>query len=288
MTSNQSSMEILARFGYGARGVVYCLVGGLALMAALGTGGQTNGSRGALQSLLAQPFGRILLAAIALGLLGFAAWRVLEGLTDADHRGASWKALARRGAHVISGGIYASLALFAAGLALGLGAMRRTEDQAARDWTAWLLAQPMGPWLVGLVGLAVIGTGLAFMARGWRGSVTDYLVLPAEARVWAVRLGRLGFIARGAVFVLIGGFLGLAALHSSSSEVRGLGGALASLETQPYGWALLAVVAAGLFAFGLFGFVQARYRRIEPPDLRDAKAAFTATIEASAMKLPGA
>ena len=84
------------------------------------------------------------------------------------------------------------------------------------------------------------------------------------------------------------GFLGLAALHSSSSEVRGLGGALASLEAQPYGWALLAVVAAGLFAFGLFGFVQARYRRIDAPDLQDAKAAVTAAIDSGAMKLPRA
>lgn len=288
MVSTNSSMEMLARFGYGARGVVYCLVGGLALVGALGSGGQANGSRGALQSLVSQPFGRVLLAAVALGLLGFAAWRALEGLTDADRRGTSWRALAQRGAHVISGGIYASLALFAAGLALGWGGTGGREDQTARDWTAWLLAQPMGQWLVGLIGLAVIGAGLAFIGRGWRGNVTDYLALPAGARPWAVRLGRLGFAARGAVFVLIGGFLGLAALHSRSSEVRGLGGALASLEGQPYGWALLAVVAAGLFAFGLFGFVQARYRRIDAPDLQDAKEAVTAAIDSSALKLPGA
>jgi hypothetical protein len=93
-----------------------------------------------------------------------------------------------------------------------------------------------------------------------------------------VPLGRLGFAARGVIFVVIGGFLVLAALRSSSSQVRGLGGALEALEAQPYGWALLAVTAAGLIAFGLFGLVQARYRRIDAPDLDDAKAAVATGI----------
>jgi hypothetical protein len=83
----------------------------------------------------------------------------------------------------------------------------------------------------------------------------------------------MGFAARGVVFLLIGGFLVLAALQSSSSEVRGLGGALEALQQQPYGWVLLALTAIGLFAFGLFGLVQARYRHIDAPDLGDAKAA---------------
>ena len=90
---------------------------------------------------------------------------------------------------------------------------------------------------------------------------------------WICTLGRVGFAARGVVFLLIGGFLGLAALHASSSEVHGLGGALQALQQQPYGWVLLALTALGLLAFGLFGLVQARYRHIDAPDLDDAKAA---------------
>jgi hypothetical protein len=271
-------MEMLARWGYGARGAVYCLVGGLALLAALGSGGRTGGSRSALQSLLAQPFGQVWLGAIALGLFGFAIWRILEALTDADRRGASWNALGVRAAHLISGAIYGSLALFAADLALGGRAAAGSEDQAARDWTAWLLAQPFGPWFVGLAGLAIIGAGLGFAMRGWRGNVTDYLALSPNTRRWAVPLGRLGFAARGVVFVVIGGFLAVAALHNNSSDVRGLGGALQSLQAQPYGWALLALTAAGLFAFGLFGFVQARFRRIDMPEFADAKAAVAAGL----------
>ncbi|MBQ0824105.1 DUF1206 domain-containing protein [Microvirga sp. HBU67558] len=271
-TISRNPVETLARLGYGARGVVYGLVGGLALLAAMGSGGQTGGSRSALQSLLSQPFGKLWLTLIALGLFGFCAWRVLEALTDADHRGSDLKGWGVRGAHLISGVIYAGLAISALKLALGR-ASGGGEDQAAQDWTAWLMSQPFGQWLVGLVGLAIAGTGLAFVAKAWRGNVTERLALPADKRNWIVILGRMGFAARGVVFLMIGGFLILAALHASSSDVHGLGGALQALQQQPYGWVLLALTALGLFAFGLFGLVQARYRHIDAPDLDDAKAA---------------
>jgi hypothetical protein len=180
--------------------------------------------------------------------------------------------LGTRAAHLISGVIYAGLALSALNLALGQGG-GGGEDQAAQDWTAWLLSQPFGQWLVGLIGIAITGTGLAFVWKAWRGDVTAYLVLPADKRDWFVSLGRMGFAARGVVFLLIGGFLILAAVHSSSSDVHGLGGALQALEQQPYGWVLLSLTALGLFAFGVFGLIQARYRHIDAPDLDDAKAA---------------
>jgi hypothetical protein len=271
-TIRQNPVETLARFGYGARGVVYGLVGGLALLAAIGSGGQTGGSRSALQTLLSQPFGKFWLVVIALGLFGFCTWRILEALSDADRRGSDMKGMGIRAAHLISGFIYAGLAISALNLALGRGSTGG-EDQAAQDWTAWLMSQPFGQWLVGLIGLAIAGTGLAFSWKAWRGNVTERLSLPADKRDWIVTLGRMGFAARGVVFLMIGGFLVLAALRASSSEVHGLGGALQALEQQPYGWVLLALTALGLFAFGLFGLVQARYRHIDAPDLDDAKAA---------------
>jgi len=265
-------LETLARVGYGARGVVYGLVGGLALLAAIGSGGQTGGSRSALQTLLAQPFGKVWLFLIALGLFGFCTWRVVEALTDADHRGSDMKGWAIRGAHLIGGAIYAGLALSALNLALGQGS-GGGEDQAAQDWTAWLMSKPFGLWLVGLIGVGIAAVGLGFAWKAWRGDVAAHLALPADKRDWIVSLGRMGFAARGIVFMIIGGFLILAALHSSSAEVHGLGGALKALQQQPYGWVLLALTAIGLFAFGLYGLVQARYRHIDAPDLEDAKAA---------------
>jgi hypothetical protein len=275
--SDSNLLETSARFGYGPRGLVYCLVGGLALLAAVGSGGQTGGSRSALGTLIQQPFGRVVLAAAALGLFAFAAWRFIEAVTDADGRGNSGKGLAIRAAHVLSGLVYAGLAVSTVGLALGSGG-GGGEDQAARDWTGWLMAKPLGAWLVGAVGLGVIGAGLAFLKKGWNGDVTRYLSLEGDTRRWAVPLGRLGYGARGVVFAMIGVFVVLAAMHGNSSEVKGLGGALETLQAQPFGWVLLAITALGLFAFGVFGLVQARYRRIEAPDIGDAASAAPAAV----------
>jgi hypothetical protein len=267
----QNTLEVMARLGHGARGLVYCIVGGLALLAAIGSGGQTGGTRSALQTLLGQPFGRVLLVAIALGFAFLATWRVLEPITDADHRGAAWKGLAVRAVHLGSSFIYVGLALSTLGLAFGWGGGGGGDDRGAKDWTAWLMAQPFGPWLVGLVGFGVAAAGIAHLLRGWRGNVTRGLKCSEEVSRWAIPMGRIGFGARGIVFLLIGGFLILAALHSRASEARGLGGALRALQAQPYGWALLGVTAAGLLAFGLFGFVEAFYRRIDAPDLDETK-----------------
>jgi hypothetical protein len=266
------TLEHLARLGYGARGAVYCLVGGLAVLAAVGSGGQTGGSTDALTSLLTKPFGRIWLGVIAAGLLSFALWRLVESATDADRHGASAKGLAVRAGHAIGGAINAGLALSAFQLALGQRGSGG-DGQAAQDWTAWLLGQPLGQWLTGLIGLVLIGVGLGFLKKGWAGDVVRHLALPGRAQSWAVPVGRLGFAARGVVFSLIGGFLVLAAVHSRSSQVKGLGETLNFIRAQPFGWMLLAVTAAGLFAFGVFSFVQARYRRIDAPDLADGKAA---------------
>ncbi|GJD47887.1 hypothetical protein OPKNFCMD_0599 [Methylobacterium crusticola] len=265
--AGRHALEILARLGYGARGFTYCLVGGLALLAAFGAGGQAGGSRSALLVLLERPFGRALLAAVALGLAAFALWRVVEALSDADGHGRSPKGLATRAGHLLGGGLYGSLGVSLLGVALGRGRGGGAEDQGARDWTAWLLQQPFGQWLVGAVGLGVVAAGAAFVLKGWRGDVTRLLALPVDARPWAVQVGRFGYAARGVTFWIIGGFLVAAALESRSSDVKGLGGALQALRGQPYGWVLLALTAAGLAAFGTFGLVQARYRRIDPPDL---------------------
>ncbi len=267
---SENTLEVMARLGHAARGLVYCLVGGLAVLAAIGSGGQTGGSGSAMRTLLGQPFGRILLGLVGLGFVCFAAWRFIEAITDADRRGREWKGLAIRGAHLIGGVIALGLAASAFGLALGWGG-GGGDDTAARDWTARLLAQPFGPWLVGLVGLGIIGAGIAFAVKAWRGKVTEHLVCSREVARWAVPMGRLGFAARGVVFLVIGGFLVAAAIHSRASQARGLGGALDALAAQPFGWILLAATAAGLYAFGAFSMVEARYRRIDAPDLNDAK-----------------
>lgn len=284
--ASANTLETTARVGYAARGIVYMLVGGLAVMAAFGTGGETGGSKNALASLIDEPFGQTLLAIIALGLLAFAIWREAAALSDADNRGTSAKGLAIRGAHVISGVIYLGLAIYAAGLAFGWATGGGGQGgEGAQGWSAWLLAKPFGRWLLGLVGLGVAGAGIAFLGRAWTGDVTKHLRYSPHQRGWVVPLGRAGFAARGVVFLIIGGFLVVAAWQSQSSEARGLGGALRTVQEQPYGWILLALVAAGLFAFGVFGLVQAVYRRIDAPDMDDAAGDARRATERAARKM---
>ncbi|RXF73457.1 DUF1206 domain-containing protein [Hansschlegelia zhihuaiae] len=269
-------IEHFARAGLAARGAVYLLVGGLALTAAIGAGGDVGGNESALRSLLSQPFGAAIIGAIGLGLVFFAAWRIYSAIVDPDGHGDTAKGLGTRAVHALSGIVNGALALTALTIALGVSAGGGGDDDAAQDWTAFLLSQPFGRWLTAAVGAGVVGAGLFHLWKSWRGDMLKRLSVPAERRSLALIVGRVGYAARGVVFIVIGGFLIAAAIHGDSSEAKGLGGALQALEDQPFGWALLALVAAGLAAFGAFGFLQALWRRIRAPDLSDAKAALDA------------
>lgn len=281
--SRSNIPEKLARLGYAARGTVYLIVGGLALVAAIGSGGRATDSKGALQTVLEAPFGAVLLAMIAIGLLCFAAWRLAQGLLDADRLGRKRQAIIRRAAYAASAVIYVGLAFTAVSILLG----RRSGsgDESARDWTATLLSQPFGPWLVAAVASAIALGGLAIARRGWTERF-DRLALPPAARNWAVRMGRLGFFARAAIFLIVSGFLMASALHANSSEARGLAGALRSLQQQPYGWALLGATALGLVAFGAFQFITAAYRRLDAPSTSDALAEIEAGVQEASRETP--
>jgi hypothetical protein len=256
-------VERLARLGYAARGVVYAIVGILAVQAAFGGGseGRTTGSEGAVVTVARQS--TALLWLLALGLLGYAIWRLIQGALDAEGKGTDPKGLVKRGAMIASGIAYGALALFAVRIATGSGGGGgQSGDQG---WTADLMTKPFGRWLVGLAGLAVIASGLYQIARGWSEKFREHLKLgemSAEEQRLALHTGKLGLIARGIVFLLSGWFLIQAALRFDPSQARGLGGALETLASQPYGPWLLGLVALGLIAFGAYSILEARYRRI--------------------------
>lgn len=258
-------IERFARVGYAAKGVVYVVIGVLAAQAAFGAGGRTTGSRGALQTIVAQPFGKVMLAVVALGLFGYVAWRIVAAVTDAEGKGSDAKGIATRAAHAGRALVYASLALSAVRLLRGVGGGDAGGDAAAEGWTARLMDVPFGRWLAGLVGAGVIAYGLYQLYRAYATDLRKHLnlsSLSAAATEWVVRFARFGVAARGVVFGVIGWFLIRAATEANANRASGLGEALASLEHRPYGAWLLGLVALGLIAYGLYQLANARYRRI--------------------------
>jgi hypothetical protein len=261
------AIAALARAGYAAKGAVYVLVGGLALLAAAGSGGATTGSRGAMRTILTGPFGRVALALIAFGLVGFALWCFVRAFLDPQRDGTSARGWARRAGEFGKGVVNGALAVGAVGLLRGTSASRG-DGQNVRDWTARLMSFPMGAWLVAVVGLGVLAYGLQQVYRGFTADMKDPLDLGkagTAARSWAVRLSRFGTAARGVVFAIIGVFLTLSAYHANPREAKGVGEALHTLAQQPYGPVLLGIVALGLVAYGAYQLLLARYRRIEGP-----------------------
>lgn len=261
------NLHFIARAGYAARGVIYLIVGGLAALAAFGRGGETTDSRGALSEVLGAPFGKFLLAAMAVGLLGYAAWRAVQALLDPDHHGTDPKGIAIRTALAISAIIHVGLAFFAARLAFGWGTSQGggSGDSSSQEWTAWLLSQPAGQWLVALVGLAIVSAGVAHIVKGWRAGFEKYFEMNPREREFITPISRFGLCARGVAFLIIGGFLFIAAIQHDPSEARGLTGALQALQQQPFGWILLAILALGLFAFGVYSLIESVYRRVDVP-----------------------
>jgi hypothetical protein len=257
-------IERLARVGFVAKALLYITVGWLAAQAALGDGGRTTGSRGALSTLLQQPLGRVLLALIALGLFGYAAWRIVEGVADAERKGTDAKGLALRGSYVSRGIIHLLLGVSAARMAMGAGGSG-DDGQRTESFTARALALPAGEWLVGAAGVAVAGYGLYQLVRAFQAKLSRHLDLAGltqEAGRWAIHVSRFGIAARGVVFVIGGVFLVRAAMRHDATEAAGAGESLAAIGSGPFGTILLAIVAVGVIAYGIYQLINARYRRI--------------------------
>ncbi|HEU4565729.1 MAG TPA: DUF1206 domain-containing protein [Gemmatimonadaceae bacterium] len=256
-------IERLARVGFAAKAVLYITVGSLAARAALGDGGRTTGSRGALRTLLEQPLGKVLIAVIALGLFGYAAWRIVEAVADPERKGSGAKGIALRAGYFARGVMHAALGVEAVRLAAG-GA-GGDDGQSTEHWTARLLDAPMGELLVYAAGAGVAAYGLyqlyaAFISKLSR--QLDLARLTDEAGRWTIAISRFGIAARGVVFVVAGIFLVIAARRHDPSQAAGAGESLGAIGAQPFGTILLAAVAFGLIAYGLYQLINARYRRI--------------------------
>jgi hypothetical protein len=252
----------LFRLGYVARGLVYLLPGVVALRLAAGMQGAMITQTGTIEVIGRQPQGRLLLLPFVAGLAGYALWGMTRAFLDPLRRGRSIQGIFERLGYVTSGVAYGSL--LAVTVRFLMSAARHTPE--SRDWAADLLARPSGPLLLGIVGLCwIAGAGLLQIVQGWRGTFEDDLALErmgSGERRWAAWLGRVGIVARGVVFSIIGMLLVAAALHVNPHKESGLDGALLELTRQPFGRILLAAVAFGLMIFGLFSVMCARWMRL--------------------------
>ncbi|MDT0377162.1 DUF1206 domain-containing protein [Streptomyces sp. DSM 42041] len=260
---NSTAMKGAARWGFAARGLIYLLVGVLALQIAFGDSGEQADRGGALQAIAQRPFGSAVIWALGIGLAGMALWRLSEavvGATGKDGMKTS-KRLQSAARFVLYAVISASVLAYAAGDRSG----SQSSDKQSQDVTARVMEMPAGPWLVGLVGAGLVGAGLWIGLRAVQRKYREHLRVSGMSRrtrkVVDV-LGVVGGVCRGAVFAVAGGFLVKAAFSFDPDKAKGVDDTLRTFAETPAGPWLLAAVAAGLVLFGLFSFAMARWRKV--------------------------
>jgi hypothetical protein len=229
-----TALEWASRLGYAARGVVY--------------------------------LGLVIIGGVGCGLFGFAIWRALQAVFDADRHGISPKAWAVRLGQAISGVIYGALAWSAFELLDQFEDVGEAdEERSAHGLAARALSLPHGDMLLMLAGVVMLGVGVGNIVQGVAQDFAKRLGCGDLVCRRVVPLARIGYGARGLATLPTGLFLIKAGLEARSQDVHGWGGALQAVERQPFGSWMLGLVALGLIAFGLFGFVEAAFRRIRPP-----------------------
>jgi hypothetical protein len=260
-TANSRWLETLARVGFIGYGIVHLLFAWLALQIAFGQSSDDGDQSGALRTLAAQPMGKFLVVAIAVGLLAMAIWQGLEAA--AGHRAE------RGGERVVE----------------RLASAGRTVVYLYFAWTAWkvfsdagsnsadkqealtgeLMTSSGGRWLVGLAGLVLAAIGAGLVIYGLVKRFEKHLKtgeMDARTRKLARRLGMAGYIAKGVAYAIAGILVVVAAVNYDPEKARGLDAALRALREQSYGTILLTLVALGIAAFGAFCFLQSRYRKV--------------------------
>ncbi|MCW2776572.1 MAG: hypothetical protein JWN17_297 [Frankiales bacterium] len=253
--SDSDAVDGLARVGLASRGLVWLVVGLLALSVLLGGGGRAD-QQGALGAIADKPFGEVLLVVLVVGYLGYALWQALTAAVgDAEPN----KRLACAGKALLHLALAGSVVRF-------LASGQHEKGDPAPSATARLMQHTGGRELVGLIGLVVLGAAAYLARRAVQGKhakkIETWKVPDGRSRA-AVRLGTVGFLGRAFVLGLVGGFLVVAAAHEDPKEAKGLDAALHALAREPFGKLLLAVAVAGMLAYALWSFVEAAFHRHE-------------------------
>ena len=243
------------RFGMVVYGVVHLLVAWLAVQLALGQHSKNASQKGALQTLAKQPFGPVLLWLVTIGMFALVLWRVLEACVGhQEYDGAKrWRKRAVSASKAI---LYGYVGLTALRFAIG------AQSGKSTNYTAKMMNQPFGPWLVGLIGLAIIAYGVNYARRGWTEKFMENLdargTIGDTGKAYRI-VGKIGYISKGAAFCIIGGLFVAAGMTHHAKKSGGLDQALHAVLQQPFGPFLLLLIAAGIACYGLFCFARARH-----------------------------
>lgn len=255
------AFEVLSRGGFLARGAVYGIIGVLAFLVAVSDKGQLTNQEGAIKTLRDESYGGFLLVVLAIGLGGYAVWRLFRAALGHGPE-ASDETIDRLGG-LGSGLVYAGLCV--ATVKTLMGSTKEGASSRPGETTAGVFDWPAGRWLVGIAGLVGLGVGVYQLAKGLRQKFCEELKteqMSPSTRTWITRIGTVGHVARGIVFGLIGWFLLKAAWEFDANEAVGLDGALTKILKASYGAWLLGIVAAGLVAFAVYSICESRYRKI--------------------------
>ena len=257
-------MEALTRIGYGTRGLIYIIMGLLAVQVALGKGGALASPLGAIAKIGKQPGGMALLWVVLLGLISYSLWGVVRAVFDPLHKGNDMKGLIARAGFLVSAFGYAILILPTYGYITGKS-LASSGSQSQKMITT-IMAMPWGRWAIGIIGLAALAAGLYQIYLGFKAGFDrqfeTYALTPEQVKL-ATDVGRFGTAARGVVLTLVGGLIVLAAYRANPSQPIGMDAALATLLHQPYGIWLLGIVAIGLIAFGCYSMLSAFWFRLK-------------------------
>jgi len=257
-------LTLLARGGLAASGVMYLLIGVLALQIAFGSSGKQADTSGALRAVAAHPGGIVVLWLLAVGFAGLAIWRFAE--VAYGQAGPGGRKTGKRLESLFRAVLYAFICGTVVSFILGTGGKTSSNTQS-KDATATLMAHNGGRWLVALIGIAIGIAGVALALYGMRARFLKHMQMAQMSRRTAKvvkTLGVVGYVARGVVFCVAGGFLTDAAVSFSPQRAQGIDGSLLKLTTTPLGPGLLVAVAFGLVLFGIYSGCEARWRRVEP------------------------
>ncbi|MGI8671142.1 MAG: DUF1206 domain-containing protein [Luteitalea sp.] len=255
-------MKRLVRVGYAAKGVIYLLIGALALQLAFADGGRLTDSAGAMKTIVAQPFGLALLTVIAIGLLAYAGWEVVGAIWVTGRQATGARARFLRVFGAFKGLGYGAIGWQALQIVLGA---RQQKSDGAEVYAREAMQLPLGRLALVLVGIGVAIFGVSQVWMAWQSRFADDLAqghLRREGLGWVLQVGRAGIGARGVLVSVMGIALRRAGFQRRASEAGGMADSLVTLLSQPFGTWLLAVAAAGLVCFGFFQLLHARYARL--------------------------